>query len=180
MTNGKPKRASRGQLLRIIRRHVGESLDAIVRDAEFLDFLKSRTYRDGECLIWATAKTSAGYGTIRIRGVIYGAHRISHLIHNGPLSPSEFVCHRCDRPSCIEPSHLFAGSPADNSRDMSSKGRSCRGRRNPQSKLTEDDVREIRRLKATGRRTDDLAKMFGVCVSGIGHALSGRNWKHVV
>lgn len=73
--------------------------------------------RDGSCLLWRGSE--AGSGQVKGQRPYVVAFEIAH----GPLPPGMEVCHRCDRPGCIEPSHLFAGTHADNIRDCASKGR---------------------------------------------------------
>jgi hypothetical protein len=51
------------------------------------------------------------------------AHRLSYLIFNNPINPAMFICHHCDRPGCVNPSHLFLGTGSDNHRDSVKKGR---------------------------------------------------------
>lgn len=72
-----------------------------------------------------------GYGQIWRNGKKDYAHRVAFELFIRPLDPGESVCHHCDVPTCANPDHLFAGSQADNARDMHAKGRS-RGQFTPQ------------------------------------------------
>jgi HNH endonuclease len=78
------------------------------------------------CWIWTGSKTTAGYGVFDLES--YGknriyAHRWSYKQYIGELKTGHFVCHKCDNPPCINPSHLFLGTPRDNVTDCINKGR---------------------------------------------------------
>lgn len=74
------------------------------------------------CWEWTGAKSSAGYGQIRREKKTIYAHRYVYENVFGKVN-NLLVCHRCDNPSCVRPSHLFAGSAKDNVQDMFKKKR---------------------------------------------------------
>ena len=76
------------------------------------------------CWLWTRAPGVFGYGTISSgSGEKLLAHRVSYELHVGQITDGAFVCHHCDNPPCVNPQHLFLGSPQDNMSDMWGKGR---------------------------------------------------------
>lgn len=144
--------------------------------------LWSKVVKFDRCWEWAgTRLRRGGYGQIGISSKVVMAHRVSWAIANG--DPGKLcVLHRCDNPPCVNPAHLFLGTLCDNVRDMDRKGRRrvSKGERHAQAKLTEQDVREIRRLHGDGDTTiRRLGAQFSVHHSTINNILLGRWWRHV-
>ena len=91
-----------------------------------------------------------------------------------------YVCHTCDTPSCVNPEHLFLGTPAENQADMARKGRAVGmrqgGEHHPMAKLTIAQVNEIRARRAAGEKLKDLARSFGVSESNVSVVANCRSW----
>jgi HNH endonuclease len=103
------------------------------------------------CRLW-TGSTNGVYGSEYVpgRGMV-GAHRMAWERAYGPIPAGMNVCHSCDVPLCIEPTHLWIGTDLDNMRDAKAKGRLADpsltrhpGVLNGRSKLTPEQVDAIR------------------------------------
>lgn len=130
------------------------------------------------CWLWLDHIGKARYGFISWKGKKHKAHRMSYQIYIGPIPPGMLICHKCDNPSCVNPDHLFLGTQTDNMRDMVRKGRANKkkGSANPTSKLTENDINNIRLADGSN---PEIAKAYGVSRTAIYHIRNGRSWNHV-
>lgn len=139
----------------------------------------------GQCWIWTRAKAvSGGYGIFgpSLKRV-YRAHRFAWTVTNGPIPPKLWVCHACDNPPCVRPSHLFLGTNQENMRDCAEKGRirldGQRGADHHSATLTEDQVRLIRRRHAGGEGQRQIARGLGVTSRAVYGVVHGLTWKHL-
>lgn len=127
------------------------------------------------------------------------AHRVSYVLHKGPIPEGMLVCHKCDTPLCVNPDHLWLGTNEENLADMNRKGRNGasrypekyraigrrlaanktveRGEAHASSKLTDAQVLAIR---ADRRRNPAIAAQLGVHRSTIGQIKRGRTWRHLL
>lgn len=133
----------------------------------------------GDCWLWRGAVHRDGYGSFKMSGQQVAAHRAAWILTRGPVPEGMLLCHHCDTPACVNPSHLFIGTNGDNLADMARKGRSLRGERNGHAVLREADVRAVRRRAALGESIRQLAREFGITDSSMRKAIRGHSWSHV-
>ncbi len=133
-----------------------------------------------ECWNWKAGKDWDGYGLFFNNGKLEKAHRYSWRLKNGDIPDGMQILHKCDNPSCVNPSHLFSGTGADNMADKMAKGRHKLGSQTAKSKLTEEKVLEIRKLKECGGvSVRELALKYEVDPSTIMSAVKRVTWRHV-
>lgn len=133
------------------------------------------------CWEWLGGKYPNGYGMIVGEGRTLLAHRVSWNLHFGDTE-GLFVLHHCDNRSCVKPAHLFLGTQLDNIRDMDFKGRRINstniGSLNGASRLTEEQVREIRNLRIKHKiKYKQIARIFKVSITLIEKIIAGKLWK---
>jgi hypothetical protein len=145
-------------------------------EQRFLSYVE----KTDSCWLWTGGKCKVGYGQYwRPADKQVLAHRHSYEIYKGKIPNGLVVRHTCDNPSCVNPNHLIVGTYKENSKDMVDRNRSVKGSKNKASKLTEDDVREIRILIDFGFLHRELAKMYGVCCETIARVRRRELWKHI-
>lgn len=132
----------------------------------------------GTCWEWMGGVRRDGYGAFWLNGRTLPAHRVALIIGGAEIPDGMCVCHSCDNPVCVNPKHLFVGTPAENTQDMLKKGRASKrhGSYNPSSKLTEDDVRKIR---SSTQKLGEIAKRFGISIATACQVKGRKTWKHV-
>lgn len=144
-----------------------------------------------ECWEWQGGKNKKGYGEFwnNLRDVHTKAHQVSWILSYGDIPHGMLVCHKCDNPSCVNPSHLFLGTVADNNADRDAKGRRVQGKiyygkSHPQhgvhhhsNKLQESQVIEICKLADLGELSQrEIGDMFGVSSGLVNNIHKGRKW----
>lgn len=148
------------------------------------------------CWEWAGVRTR-GYGQVSVLGKMAYAHRIAYELFFGEFDRRLHVLHKCDNPSCCNPSHLFLGTHQDNMRDRDAKGRQrtptgdahyrrqrpgsgpCGGKHG-QAVLSSEQVEALRARYKNGLPRGAVtaeAKALGVSKTTISRILKGKIWK---
>lgn len=125
------------------------------------------------CWLWSSGWDKDGYGTLTGSK---RAHRVSWESVNGPIPKGFMICHKCDTPPCVNPSHMFLGTAADNSRDCVSKKRANNGAKHHKAKLNDKQVIEILNDR---RPAYVIARDYGVSDVSICFIKLGRTWSNV-
>jgi len=145
--------------------------------------LLSSMVADGKCLLYSgSGSGKGGYGriTIKIKGVPYSfsAHRLAYEHKYGEIPDGHVVRHLCHNPRCVNFECLASGTPAQNSRDMVTSGRSLnqKGEKNHNAKLSDDERANIIRMRDDGSGLRQIALKYNVHVSTISYIC--RKWAY--
>lgn len=114
---------------------------------------------EDDCWNWLAYTNNEGYGNFTVEGKKrWNSHRIAYALVFGEIPENMLVCHSCDNPSCVNPKHLFLGTPKDNTQDKIKKGRCVN------YKLNSDQKQQIKMSTKTAKQ---LAKDFSVSAAAI-------------
>lgn len=116
--------------------------------------LLSKAVQVGECWEWQGAQSSSGYGNTYVQGKYVNAHTAIFKLFGGVLQAGHYVVHSCDNKLCINIKHLSDGSPAENTKQALDRNRIKR-------QFTDEQIRQIRGLRAEGVYVKVLAERFG-------------------
>ena len=137
-----------------------------------------------DCWLWTGKLRPCGNAQWRWKGHLRLVHHIALEISCGVIIPRRtrrrgsggvIFRHSCDIPSCCNPRHLLPGTQFDNMQDRERRGRTPRGENHPCSKLTDIQIRSIRRrFKAGGLLKKDLGEKYGIDPSWIGRIVNNK------
>lgn len=159
----------------------GDPLNSSTRLGEPIEFIKNVAllYDGDDCLRWPFSTNDDGYGVFRIDGQRLIASRyVCELAHGEPPTPEHQAAHSCGKghEACVSRKHLRWATPSENHMDRVEHDTHNRGSRHTLSKLTDDQVREIRALSGRMSRRETAAR-FGVSMSLIAKIRANRAWQ---
>jgi hypothetical protein len=119
----------------------------------------------------------SGYIPRRINGQTLSLHRLVYEENYGKIPKGLVVRHKCDNRACINPEHLEIGTFYDNAMDRVKRNRQPKGEEIHQSKLTEEQARDIKYNKELTQA--EFVKKYNVTSSLVSMIINGKRWKHI-
>ena len=129
------------------------------------------------CWRWIGYKDKGGYGHIGFGGEMI--HRFSYRRFKGEIPEGLCVCHTCDVRDCVNPNHLWLGTTQENTADKISKGRQIRGEKIGSSKLKDEDILKIRKMRIEGKKQKEICEAFGISRATVMLICQNKLWKHI-
>jgi hypothetical protein len=126
------------------------------------------------CWLWTGGCDRDGYGLMRFgnggRPTSGSAHRAMWQFRNGPMPNDRYACHSCDTPACVNPDHIWPGTPQENNDDCVAKGRKRNRERYPDHLCT-------KRAKTSDAEAAALDPAFPIerAASLLRHVYKGRD-----
>lgn len=140
----------------------------------------ARVNKSSDCWEWQGSLNTYGYGQVRLNQKQKLVHRVSWEWANGTTIPKGLWClHRCDNRRCVRPDHLFIGTVQDNVDDMVLKGRGPKGSRNGLSKLTDQQVIEMRQRHQSGESFSAIARDYSITPENVSFICKRLTWRHL-
>jgi hypothetical protein len=129
-----------------------------------------------KCWLWKGHTNPEGYGYLWAHGACRRAHRVAYELAYGAIPEGMIVRHVvCNEPRCVRASHLAVGDHRSNWEDSVRAGRAAKP-----PKLTEEDVRTIRRQVEEGTATlRELAEEYSVSQGTIWACVARRTYRWV-
>jgi len=134
----------------------------------FIDKINWNNIFAGDCSVRGSIDK---YPVANVNRKQYRANIISFIIFNGNVPEGQWVCHSCDNPGCINPNHLWLGTPSDNTVDAFNKGRRYNefGENSPNASIPDSLVIEIRDRHGSGERIVDIAGDLSMLEKTVGN-----------
>lgn len=133
------------------------------------------------CWLWTAGCFDDGYGQFWCGSTNLRAHRYAYELINDSIPGGLLLRHSCDNRLCVNPTHLTPGTELENSRDMVERGRSLLGERHHKAKLSEEDVKFIREVVASGPKgtAAKMARLYGLTKASVSAIVNNKSWKHI-
>lgn len=136
----------------------------------------SKVKKGPGCWLWSAGTDRDSYGLFRLNNKQKRSHRLVYEMGNRAIPHNMNVCHSCDTPSCVRPSHLFLGTHLDNKHDAMLKGRDAHGESHFNSKLTTEQILAIRKDTRSLRK---IAVDYNVDYTNVYKIKRRKSWKHI-
>jgi hypothetical protein len=131
------------------------------------------------CWIWTGPENGRGYGRVQARTItgrrsVYAHHFALEIERGIRVAPGQVVRHKCDNTFCVNPDHLLVGTHSDNVADRQERKRQSWGLNHPRQRLSEEDVRDIRRRALTQK---EYGRKYNISDSHVSRIQSGNKWR---
>ena len=143
--------------------------------------LVDKTTNPNGCWEWqGNFQPKMPYGRYTINGKFWTAHRLSYTLVKGDIPQGLVVMHSCDNPKCCRPEHLNLGTKTDNNKDRDIKQRQARGITNGSTKLTEQDILDIRNMPYGARGDNKRIRLkYNIDKTTVQKIVNRITWKHI-